>query len=181
LGTFFALSQLSNAQVFSARACWLGLVGVTLAPLAALACRAGGRRARRFSLLGLVAAEELTLAPLWWLSPYFVEFGPVNRELGVPAYLSGLVAVVPVVARWELPEWLFPVRGAWLRRLLATAGLAAISAGGPWWPLVSDHAPAMLELALAASYLLYFSAAIGTLSSLRPRAGVQPTAGEPST
>ena len=104
-------------------------------------------------LVCFTAIEELLLAPVWWLelcrsygsyvlpSKKTLVWGALVPLSSSPAlllalYVVGSIALLLSWRRLPLPEWLFPMRGRWLRRLLAGTGLIALLAAGPWWFLV---------------------------------------------
>jgi hypothetical protein len=152
---------------------WAALIGLTTTTALSLVRRTGAARAELVSILGGIAVEELMVVPFVSLPAALGATGPTAPQLPIylAAYLAGVAVLVLVMADPKLPEWLFPLRGAWLRRLLAVVGLAAVFSAGPWWALISTDQnsvglPSMLRLILATNYVFYFCAAVRALSPL---------------
>jgi hypothetical protein len=111
--------------------------------------------------------EELIVAPLWWMSAFAPTWpGPLVLPLAVslPVYLCGFALVLG--ARRRLPEWMFPVRGAWLRRLFVVFGAAALFLAGPWIVLLATAWESSWPLGALtfADYTLYLWAVVRMLS-----------------
>jgi hypothetical protein len=125
-------------------------------------------REERLRPLGWFAIEELVVAPLWslgWLGGWMDRLVPAGWRWGI--YLAAAL-VLAILPRLHLAEWLFPVRGAWLRRFAAVPAVAALFLMGPWllfagfsWPVFPP-----LTFVVAANCLLYAWAAVRVLSPL---------------
>jgi hypothetical protein len=104
-------------------------------------------------LVCFTAIEELLVAPAWWIELcrsygsyvlpskktfFWGALVPLSSSPGLLLALYGVGSIALLLSwrRIPLPEWLFPMRGRWLRRLLAGAALISLLAAGPWWFVV---------------------------------------------
>jgi hypothetical protein len=90
-------------------------------------------------------------------------------------YVASVGALVLVMAR-ALPDWLFPVRGAWLRRMIAVLAVAVLFVSGPWLFLawVAWRAFLPLTIVLGLDYAFYLWAAVRVISPLPSRQAEAP-------
>jgi hypothetical protein len=93
-----------------------------------------------------LAVEELVIGGAIWAlagagpgawKVLYLAAAEAARGWTAVVYLVGLTALALAGLRVPLPEWLFPVRGRWLRALLATLAVGGLLAAGPWWWLAT--------------------------------------------
>jgi hypothetical protein len=135
---------------------------------------------RRRSWCGALALEELLA--LSWLGAPFLDGLVQGWRLGVFCAAAALGAAL--LLRVPLPEPLFPLRGAWLRRLLAAVTVAGLLAAGPW-QYAWEYAWRTARPTSAAHWLLLAHLCLGGWALLRaasflvagvrvPRPGLRP-------
>jgi hypothetical protein len=102
------------------------------------------RTARRF-IVGFTL-EELTLTPvlIFGLMGHPFAFRPG----GEAAYLTGVALIGASVRPGWVPEWVFPLRGRWLRLLLAVGAVVLLFYAGPWVEFMQLFARWMPDLTL---------------------------------
>jgi len=134
---------------------WLPAV---VAGLGALAGQLGGPWPRR--IVTGAALEELLTAPLI--------VGDLAQGFRVEVFAPGLLLVVILLLPVRLPDAVLPLRGVWLRRLIAAAALACVVGGGPWAYLLHEWGraglpwtPAIIGLAAGAWLVVLTGSALG--------------------
>jgi hypothetical protein len=181
IALFFLAAALTRSQV----APQLVLVPVgllLLLPIVPLLRRRAERREVLLRWLGGFALEELVIgslsyaeithsAPLEFAASLLGWDGSYPLAAwGWGLYVASLAALVLVMVR-ALPDWLFPVRGAWLRRMIAVLAVAVLFVSGPWlflaWVAWRVFVP--LAVLIAADYAFYLWAAVRAVSPLPSR------------
>jgi hypothetical protein len=115
---------------------WTGIVLLS-GGVAALALVRLPRFRRLAPWLGLLVVEELVVIALA-IGPY--PFAP-ERAARYGAFLTtGILLGGLLLARVPLPEQCMPLRGRWLRMLLAAVCLVCLVLAGPWQPAVEQYA-----------------------------------------
>jgi hypothetical protein len=83
-------------------------------------------------------AEELAFAPGGWVFFFGGSLGAPDglvwdpRPGFLPVYLAGLCLLAAALRRGRIPEWLFPLRGRWLRLFLSAGAVLLLLYVGPW-------------------------------------------------
>jgi hypothetical protein len=111
----------------------LCLWALLLAGTAGLVRLLSRRRVPVRTVLAWIFIQELIVSPVWlWILDGTV-FGAPLSEIRLMLGALGLGLAVLLHSPIRLPEWLFPLRGKWLRSFLATLALLGLAQIGPWW------------------------------------------------